>query len=77
MKIIIAPQSFKGSLTANEATECISEAVTDIFPDSELVKLPIADGGDGTLETLVETSKGKIIRSEVLDPLGNLVFAEW
>ena len=77
MKIIIAPQSFKGSLTANEATECISDAVTDIFPDSELVKLPIADGGDGTLETLVETSKGKIIRSEVLDPLGNLVFAEW
>ncbi len=77
MKIIIAPQTFKGSLTASEATDCISEAVLDIFPNSEIVKLPIADGGDGTLETLVESHKGKFIQSEILDPLGNNVIAEW
>ncbi len=77
MKIVIAPQAFKGSLTASEATDCISEAVLDIFPNSEIVKLPIADGGDGTLETLVESHKGKFIESEILDPLGNNVIAEW
>ena len=77
MKIVIAPQTFKGSLTASEATDCISEAVLDIFPNSEIVKLPIADGGDGTLETLVESHKGKFIQSKVFDPLGNNVIAEW
>ena len=66
MKIIIAPQTFKGSLTASEATDCISEAVLDVFPNSEIVKLPIADGGDGTLETLVESHKGKFMESEIL-----------
>ena len=70
MKIVIAPQTFKGSLTAAEATDCISEAVIDIFPNSEILKLPIADGGDGTLETLVESGNGEFIQSEISDPLG-------
>jgi len=77
MKIIIAPQTFKGSLTASEATDCISEAVLDVFPNSEIVKLPIADGGDGTLETLVESYKGKFMESEISDPLGNKVISQW
>ncbi|MBN32345.1 MAG: glycerate kinase [Dehalococcoidia bacterium] len=77
MKIVIAPQTFKGSLTAAEATDCISEAVIDIFPNSEILKLPIADGGDGTLETLVESGNGEFIKSEISDPLGKSIIAEW
>ena len=49
MKIIIAPQSFKGSLTAKEATNIILDSAKSVFPNAELIGLPIADGGDGTL----------------------------
>ena len=77
MKIVIAPQSFKGSLTAKEVTDVINLSVKKNFPRSEVVKLPIADGGDGTLQTLVDATNGEIITSNVMDPLGRMIKAEW
>jgi len=77
MKIIIAPQTFKGSLTANEAADCIYEAALGIFPDAKLLKLPIADGGDGTLEALADRKKGEILKSTVVGPLRVTIDAEW
>ena len=77
MKIIIAPQSFKGSLTAKQAVKHIADAVHEIFPKSEIVELPIADGGDGTLQTLVDATGGKIKKTKVLNPLGINIESEW
>lgn len=77
MKIIIAPQSFKGSLTALEVSKIISQSVIKIFPDSEIITIPIADGGDGTLETLVDATSGTLNSLNVLDPLERKISAEW
>ena len=77
MKIVIAPQSFKGSLTAKQAVRHISDAVHEIFPKSEIVELPIADGGDGTLQTLVDATGGKIKKAKVLNPYGVNIESEW
>ena len=77
MKIIIAPQSFKGSLTAKEATKIISDCVRNIFPESDLIGIPIADGGDGTLETIIDATNGKIMNSQVKGPDNSVVQASW
>lgn len=52
MKIIVAPNAFKGSLSPVEAADAMAEAVVDAMPQAEVVKLPVADGGDGTAEIL-------------------------
>ena len=77
MKIIIAPQSFKGSLTAKEATKIISDCARNIFPESDLIGIPIADGGDGTLETIIDATNGKIMNSKVKGPDNSVVQASW
>lgn len=67
-KIIIAPDSFKESLTALEAASAIEKGFRSVFPDAELVKIPMADGGEGTVQSLVDATKGEIVslRSPVL-----------
>ncbi len=77
MKIVISPQSFKGSLSAKEAADCIYLACKEIFPDADLKVLPIADGGDGTLETLVNATHGSLMKSTVIGPLGINIDAKW
>ena len=77
MKIVIAPQTFKGSISALDVANAMSEGVKRVVPDAETVLVPVADGGDGTLETLVESSGGEIRRSEVTGPLGEKRVAEW
>ena len=77
MKIIIAPQSFKGSLTAKEATQIITDCAKNIFPESELIGIPIADGGDGTLETIIDATNGKLMNSQVKGPDNSVVQASW
>ena len=63
MKIVIAPQSFKGSISALDAAKAMEEGVRRIVSDAEIVLVPVADGGDGTLETLVEaTGRGHSFR---------------
>jgi glycerate kinase len=77
MKIVIAPQSFKGSIFALEAARAIERGVLAAEPDAETVLVPVADGGDGTLEALVNTTGGQVFRSIVTGPLGQAVEAMW
>ncbi|GAA0323034.1 glycerate kinase [Oceanobacillus oncorhynchi subsp. oncorhynchi] len=75
MKIIVAPDSFKGSLSAVEAANAIDKGIKKAFPHAETVLIPVADGGEGTLETLVAATKGEVKHVIVTDPLGNKVEA--
>ena len=77
MRILIAPQEFKGSLTGREAAEAISSGLRRVLPDAELDLLPVADGGPGTLDALVEATNGRYFESTVQDPLGRPVRARW
>jgi glycerate 2-kinase len=70
MKIIIAPDSFKESLTAAEVSQAIEKGFKSIFPSAEYVKLPMADGGEGTVQALVYATGGKVISKIVTGPLG-------
>lgn len=76
MKIIVAPNAFKGSLTAQDAARHITVGIHAVFPDAEIVQLPIADGGDGTLETIIEASGGTYVDVEVLNPLAQPITAQ-
>lgn len=73
MKIVIAPDSFKESLTALEVATAIETGFKRVFPDAEYVKLPMADGGEGTVQSLVDATQGKLIECEVTAPLGEKV----
>ena len=77
MKIVIAPQAFKGSLSALNVANAVQKGVRRIFPDAQILTCPVADGGDGTLETLVESSGGKIMETNVADPTGKPIVAQW
>lgn len=70
MKIVIAPDSFKESLTAIEVASAIESGWKEIIPDAEYVKVPLADGGEGTTKSLVDATGGRIIYQEVTGPLG-------
>ena len=73
MKIVIAPDSFKGSLTAAEAAEAIETGFRAVYPDAEYVKVPMADGGEGTVQSLVDATSGTIITQLVSGPMGDMV----
>ncbi len=75
MNMIVAPDSFKGSLTALEAADAIVQGVRDVFPDAEIVSIPLADGGEGTVDALVRATEGKILHAEVTGPMGEPVDA--
>ena len=77
MKVVIAPQAFKGSISALEVASAMAEGVRRVFPDSEIDLVPVADGGDGTLETLVEATAGEVHTASVTGPLGAPVEAAW
>ena len=75
MRILIAPQSLKGSLTAAEAGSAIAQGVQVVYPKAEIEVVPVADGGEGTVQALVDASGGKIIQKMVTGPLGEPVQA--
>ena len=77
MKILIAPDSFKGSATSSKAAEAIGKGVHTVFPDADLIKIPVADGGEGTVEALTDSMHGEIISRRVKGPLGEEVNAEY
>ena len=77
MKVVIAPQAYKGSISALRVAEAMGEGVRRVVADAETVLVPVADGGDGTLETLVESSGGEVRSSEVTGPLGERLKAGW
>ena len=77
MKIIIAPQSFKGSVSALEAAQAIERGVLRAEPEAATTLVPVADGGDGTLNVLVDNTNGEVFRSIVTGPLSHAVEAPW
>ncbi|CDG89135.1 glycerate kinase [Xenorhabdus bovienii] len=75
MKIVIAPDSFKESLSALQVAEAIEQGFREIFPQATYIRLPMADGGEGTVESLVAATGGQKISCSVTDPLGQPVDA--
>ncbi len=69
MNILIAPDSFKGSLTARAAGEAIARGFARVFPEAKLTVLPLADGGEGTVDALVSAVGGEILFADAPDPL--------
>jgi glycerate kinase len=75
MRIIIAPNAFKGSLTALRAAEAVREGILRVLPDAETVLMPIADGGDGTMDVLVQSTGGQFVECDVTAALGETIRA--
>ena len=76
-KIVIASDSFKGSLSSAEVAACGERAVHRLFPDCKVVQLPVADGGEGTAETLTAALGGQSVTAIVHDPLGRVITARY
>lgn len=77
MKILIAPDSFKGSLSSIEVINCIEKSAKRHFNDLEIVKVPIADGGEGTVEAILAAVGGELKNVEVIGPLGNKIISSY
>jgi glycerate kinase len=75
--VVVAPDSFKGSLSAIQAAAAMERGVLSAWPDARVVKVPIADGGEGTVEALVEATSGRFETRTVRGPLGRPVDARW
>ena len=70
MKIVIASDSFKGSLSSIEVAQAATRGIQAVYPDCDVVAVNVADGGEGTVEAVVEALGGEIVRCTVSDPLG-------
>ena len=77
MKIVVAPGTFKESLSARDAATAIAAGVRDAKPDADVVCVPMADGGEGTVEALVSATGGRYVECEVTGPLGDRVPARF
>lgn len=76
-KVIIAVDSFKGCLSSTEIADAVAEGIAAVFPSCETVKVPIADGGEGTVEALTETTGGELIAVTVHNPFMQPVLATY
>lgn len=77
MKIVIAPDSFKEALDAKDVCEAIARGVRRVRPDADLDLIPMADGGEGTVDALVTATNGTFRHTTVTNPLGDPVNAKW
>ncbi len=77
MKIVIAIDSFKGSLTSMQAGNAAAEGIRLVFPDADIAVRPLADGGEGTVEALVAGMGGELREVQVTDPCGRPVTAKY
>ncbi|TDB65139.1 glycerate kinase [Arundinibacter roseus] len=77
MKIVVAPDKFRGSLEADEVCKAMKEGILGAFPDAEVLSVPLADGGEGTAKALTLQAKGEFITIPVFDPLGRPIDATY
>ena len=77
MRVVVAPDSFKGCLTALEVGEALKAGILLVHRQAVVDVVPMADGGEGTVRSLVDASSGQVLRAEVLDPLGRPIVAEF
>ena len=75
MRIVIAPDSFKGSATSTQVARAIEDGIRQVAPEAEIVSIPMADGGEGTVEAIVTILGGSIETATVEDPLGRTIEA--
>lgn len=75
MKIILAPDKFKGNMTSPEVCDILQDAFLSVMPSAQIISLPMADGGEGTVDAVVAANRGEIRRVEVTGPLGEKVSA--
>ncbi|MED1204466.1 glycerate kinase [Heyndrickxia acidicola] len=75
MKIVVAPDSFKESLTSIEVAQSIENGFLKVFPNAEIIKIPMADGGEGTVQSLIHATGGSTHSASVSGPLGEPVNA--
>ncbi|HEX2952673.1 MAG TPA: glycerate kinase [Bacillota bacterium] len=77
MKIVLAPDSFKGSLSAHQVCTAMAAGIQRVYPNSEIIQIPMADGGEGTLQAIIESTEGRLLHRTVTGPLGDKVAAEF
>jgi len=77
MKIVIAPDSFKDSLSAQGVADAIAAGLAEVWPEAQLLKCPMADGGEGTVESILAACDGELRRETVTGPLGAEAHAHW
>ncbi|WLH09884.1 glycerate kinase [Pseudomonas lurida] len=77
MKIIIAPDSFKDSLSAEGVAQAIASGLAQVWPDAQLIQCPMADGGEGTVDSVLAACNGQLRHQNVRGPLGAAVEAHW
>ncbi|MBU3128220.1 glycerate kinase [Clostridium tagluense] len=75
MKFLLAPDSFKESMTAKEAADAMERGIRKVIPYAECIKVPMADGGEGTVQSLVDATEGELYKVLVKGPLGDEVEA--
>src|SRR5512146_2166708 len=75
MNFLVAPDSFKGSLTAMQAADAMEQGIREVLPEAEIATIPLADGGEGTAEALVMATRGRMQEVEVTGPMGEPVKA--
>lgn len=77
MKIIVAPNAFKDSVTAFDAAAAIADGVRRVLPEAEIISVPVADGGDGLFDVMMRASNGTRVRVSVSDPLFRTIEADF
>ncbi len=77
MLIVVAPDSYKGSVSALGVAQAMARGILRVFPEAEVRQIPIADGGEGTVDALVAATGGAIRNAEVTGPLGEKITAHW
>lgn len=77
LTFVLAPDSFKGLMTAQEVCDAMEKGIRKVLPEATCIKVPMADGGEGTVQSLVDATKGKIYELEVMGPLASPVLAQY
>ena len=77
MRVVVATDSFKGSLSSREVADTVEQGIRDCIPECDVIKVAIADGGEGTTAAIIENLGGEIVEIEVCDPLGRKILAQY
>lgn len=77
MRIVVAPDSYKGSVSALGVAAAMQRGIARVFPEAAVSRTPIADGGEGTVEALVAATNGSLRHERVTGPLGEPLTAHW
>ena len=77
MKIVIASDSFKGSMTSVEVAQAAEKGIHEVYPNCQIVSVNVADGGEGTVEAIVDALGGETVAARVADPLGRTIDARY